>query len=296
MQTTTFPSDQPQAASSNHQLNQAETRKLVGAIQIPPQPEVVRALIAERASDEPDLQRIVHLISSDVGLSAAVLKAINSPYYGLHGKIGSIQHAVSMLGLKNIGSLVMGLALRNSTRVEGIERFWESASRSAELAGLLAKRLSLPLVEEAHLYTLFHNSAVPLLLQRFPDYGQTMKELARNDFIEATVLEDARHNTNHAVVGGLLASNWGLPDDLHEAISRHHDITVFSDAKLSERVVTLIALGHVAEHVESSLTQQMNDSAWCEFGELSRRHLLLGEDEMREFTDAAKDLFGIAEY
>ena len=289
-------SGQIHATTQGHLLNQAETQKLVGTIKIPPQPEVVRALIIERANEEPDMGRITRLISKDVGLSAAVLKAINSPYYGLRGKISSIQQAAALLGLKNIGTLVMGLALRASTHVEGIERFWESASRSAELAGLLTRKLNLPLVEDAHLYTLFHDSAVPLLVQRFPDYRQTMRDMANTGWVEITALEDARHNTNHAVVGGLLAGNWGLPDHIRDAITLHHDYTVFLDDNLPSEVVTLIALGHVAEHVESSLSMQMNDSAWEEFGESCRFHLCMEEEDLRDFVESAKDLFGIEQY
>jgi HD-like signal output (HDOD) protein len=296
MYTTTATSMPPPAAPPQHELNQAEAQKLVGSIKIPPQPEIVRSIILERSSDEPDIQRIAHLISNDVGLSATVLKSVNSPYYGLRNKVGSIQQAVAMLGLKNIGALVMGLALRTSVKVEGIERFWESAARSAELAGLLARKLRLPLVEEAHLYTLFHDSAVPLLLQRFPEYRQTMREMANTGWVKVTALEDARHNTNHAVVGGLLASNWGLPDIIRDAISLHHDATIFNSDTLPREVLTLVALGHVAEHVESTLSQQMNDSVWEEFGTTCRLHLEMEEEDFHDFIDSAKDMFGIDQY
>ena len=284
------------APPPKHQLNQAETHKLLGNIQIPPQPEIVRALIIERNSDDPDIQRIAQLISKDVGLSAAMLKAVNSPYYGLRSKIGSIAHAASLLGMKNIGTLVMGLALRASTPIAGMERYWESTSRSAQLASLLARRLALGNAEDAQLYTLVHDSAMPLLMQRFPDYRQTMREIVGLGWVEVTAHEDARHNTNHAAVGGLLASNWGLPDHIRMAITLHHDITVFIDEKLPRAVVDLIAIGHIAEHVENALSQQMNDSAWEEFGASCRNHLMLGEDELQDFTDTAKELFGMDGY
>ncbi len=282
-----------------HVLNPSETRNLLGNIQIPPQPEVVRAITIERSKDEPDIQRIVRLISNDVGLSAAVLKAVNSSFYGLRSKISSIQQATAMLGMKNIGSLVMGLALRASVKVPGIERYWESASRSAQLASMLARKLALRhLVEDVHLYTLFHDSAMPLLLQRFPAYRETMDDIAMGKvrWIETTKLEDMRHDTNHAVVGGLLASNWGLPENIRSAIVWHHDLTIFDSHKLPADVITLVALGHVAEHIESSISQQMNDSDWCDFGQACRNHLLIGDDELLEVSDAAKDLFGISDF
>lgn len=278
---------------NEYRLGQVEAQKLLGSIRIPPKPQIVQAIFSERAKDEPDVGRIACLIANDVGLSALVLKTVNSPYYGLRGKIGSIQQAVSMLGMKNIGTLVMGLALRTSMPVENMERYWESASRGAELAGLLARKLGLSIAEDAHLYTLFHDSAMPLLVQRFPDYRETMEEIANTPWDSVTNIEDTRHDTNHAVVGGLLVSNWGLPETIRMAITLHHDITVFSRSDVDRDVVTLIALGHVAEHVESALSQEMNDCECEAFGDQCVYHLMLGKEELRDFVDSAKDLYEI---
>jgi HD-like signal output (HDOD) protein len=122
-------------------LDQSETRKLLSSIQIPPQPEIVMALMHEKSSDDPDIQKISRLISNDAGIAAAVLKTVNSPFYGLNRKITSVQQAVSALGMKNIGSLVMGLALRNSVPVKGMDHYWESTNRTAEYAVMLARQL-----------------------------------------------------------------------------------------------------------------------------------------------------------
>jgi len=137
-----------------------------------------------------------------------------------------------------------------------------------------------------------------LLLQRFPDYRQIMDDVNQGklSWVEITAIEDARHQTNHAIVGGLLASNWGLPDHIREAIVRHHDIMVFNSESVHPDTVTLIALGHVAEQIESSISLQMNDTDWFEFGQVCRDHLSIGEDEMLDVSDAAKELFGIPEY
>jgi HD-like signal output (HDOD) protein len=95
------------------------------------------------------------------------------------------------------------------------------------------------------------------------------------------------------VVGGLLATNWGLPEHIRTAILLHHDITVFDQKNLSNGVVTLIALGHVAEHVETALSKQMNDCECENFGKLALAHLMVESDEVRDFIDMAKDLYGI---
>lgn len=276
-------------------IQQADLRDLVGSIVIPPQPEIVRALFEERAKDDPNIPRLVQLIGNDVGLAAAVLKVVNSPFYGLRHKIASIDQAVAMLGLKNIGTLVMGLALRTSVKIEGIERFWESASRSAQLAHLLARRMALMQTQEAHLYVLFHDAAMPVLMQNLPAYRQTLQELGNTNWARVTDLEDARHNTNHAVVGGLLASNWGLPETIRDAITYHHDLSAFQDARLPAEVMNLIALGHVAEMFEGMITDDLNDCEWDAFGDACLAHLGLNGEEILELQDTARNFFGLGE-
>ncbi len=270
-------------------IDQSETRKLLSSIQIPPQPEIVIALMRERNSDEPDILKISRLISNDASIAAAVLKTVNSPFYGLNRKITSVQQAVSALGLKNIGSLVMGLALRNSVAVKGMDHYWESTNRTAEYAVMLARQLGLRNVDEIQLYVLFHDSAMPLLLQRFPDYLDTMKRIPSTPWIQITDMEDSRHNTNHVAVGSLLARNWGLPDNVREAIQWHHDTSVFDGIAVSNEIRTLIAVGHIADHIQEMTSRQLNECSWEVFGEACLKHLMLGETELQEFIDAAQE-------
>jgi HD-like signal output (HDOD) protein len=72
-------------------LNDEQLKRVLQGISIPPQPQVMVDLHMEQAMPEPDMSRIAQIISQDVGLSAAVLKFVNSAYYGLPRKISSIR-------------------------------------------------------------------------------------------------------------------------------------------------------------------------------------------------------------
>jgi HD-like signal output (HDOD) protein len=286
--------ERPKSEQPRPQLNPEDTRKLVGSIQIPPQPEIVMALMSERASEDPDVQKIVRLINKDAGIAAAVLKTVNSPFYGLNRKLTSVQQAVSTLGMKNIGALVMGMALRNSVPVKGMDHYWTSTGRTAQFAQMLARSLGIRNTEEIQLYVLFHDSAMPLLLQRFPDYLDTMKRIPETPWVQITEMEDLRHNTNHVAVGGLLSRNWSLPEKVREAIQWHHDPVAFIGDTVSSEVRTLIAIGHVADHIEEATSRQLNECAWEAFGEACLKHLMLGEVELQELMDSARDHLGSA--
>ena len=68
-----------------------EAERVVRSIQLPPCPAILTKLVREMRLDEPDLKRFDALISSDVGLAAALLKTVNSPFYGLQRKATSIR-------------------------------------------------------------------------------------------------------------------------------------------------------------------------------------------------------------
>lgn len=271
------------------ELNAEEAKKLLVGVVIPPRPNVVTAVLEERARPEPDLKRVVTLIASDVGLAAAVLKTVNSPLYGLRREISGIEQAVNMLGMNNVGALVTGLALRNTVPAQGLERFWDGATRTALIASYLAKHLGSVAKEDAHLFGLFHDCGIPLLMQRFPDYKDTLRQANQEHSRAFTDVEDDRHATNHAVVGGLLASNWHLSEHLREAIRAHHDPQVFQSG-LSNQTMNLVAIGRLAEHIENSHSRLAGDSEWDKTGAAVMAHLMLDEAAIDELAGDAREM------
>ena len=67
----------------------AESDPLEGVI-IPPKPQI----LIDLQSASSNTARVIELIEKDPGISASVLKTINSPLFGVHTKITSIQKAV----------------------------------------------------------------------------------------------------------------------------------------------------------------------------------------------------------
>ena len=60
---------------------------------------------------KPDLNEIIDAVSVDSKLSAAVLQAVNSPFYGLGIKKKTVSDAIHYLGLEESGNVVVSAAL-----------------------------------------------------------------------------------------------------------------------------------------------------------------------------------------
>jgi HD-like signal output (HDOD) protein len=69
---------------------------------------------AELNKEEPDTHVIIRLIRVDMGLSAAMLKTVNSPFFGPVNKTSCVASALSLLGTRRASQIVSSLALRNS--------------------------------------------------------------------------------------------------------------------------------------------------------------------------------------
>lgn len=270
-------------------LSQGEAEKLIASIVIPPRPGAVAAVVAEQQGNDPDLGRIARIIAADVGLTAAMIKTVNSPFYGLRQKVTDIQRAVSMLGLKNVVTLVTSLSLRNAVPTQGLDRFWDSAARTALIAAYLAQQLGCVAKEEAHLFGLFHDAGIPLMMRRFEDFKETLR-LANGEPVRAfTDVEDERHGTNHATVGSLLATSWQLPEHLRVAIARHHEAGVFQSGLPAESL-NLIAIAHLAEHIESGHSRLSADAEWRKMGPSVLAHLMMAEEHLDELRRDAREM------
>jgi len=260
------------------------------ALNIPPRPEVINILIEEKDSDEPDLKRVSKAIMADVGLAGAMLKAVNSPAFGLRNRISSIAAAVDLLGMKNVSTMATGLVLRHTGGSGGpaMNRFWDTAEKVAAIAAYLAGRLRGISKDEAYTYGLFHDCGIPMLMQRYPEYKTVLGAANKAQSRGFTAIEDEALGTHHAAMGYFLARSWYLSDDLSQAILLHHEMGIYeAGPSVSNGALNLIGIGHLAEHVHHNTMRASNDVEWEKFEMPVCRHFGLdGEDLINLLEDA----------
>ncbi|HTJ97494.1 MAG TPA: HDOD domain-containing protein, partial [Rhodocyclaceae bacterium] len=130
-------------APANVELNKEELDKVLDAFDIPTCPALVSEVMQEARKDEPDLRRLANIISSDVGMSGITLKMANSALFRSGNQVDNVQSALQRLGMRNVLSVVLGVALRSSMSglpPEFIEKFWARSSALALSAGMIARR------------------------------------------------------------------------------------------------------------------------------------------------------------
>lgn len=238
-------------------------------IGIPPRPRILELIILEARAGEPDFNYLADLIQGDVALAAGLLKTANSPFFGYRQKARNVRDALLMLGLKAAANAVAGLVLRRAfPPLLHLERFWDASQRTAELSAWLAGRLGVRYgvaPEDAYTFGLFRDCGIPVMMRRFEGYAEVLARANASDTHAFTEIEAAEVPTNHAVVGGLMAQSWWLPEDVCTAIRRHHDVSILMGGG-SGASARLIALAQLAEKLHQDITGLNRSQEWEKLG------------------------------
>lgn len=258
-------------------------------IQIPPQPAILLEIEQLIGKPNNNLAAIGKLIHKDVGLSAAILKLVNSPLYRPHAPTTSIGKALSVIGLNQVTNLVKGIALRNAIGGQELayEKFWERSQEIATLSAIIAgKQISACNIapDQAYMAGLFHECGIPILMQRFPDY---CREFGLNEGLNWPDhrREDLRYRTDHAVVGYLVARHWGLPQFICQAIRHHHELL-----QVDHAARTMVSILQTARYLQSRIHRQP-DPAWEPIRQHALEEICIEEKGAAEFFEDVIDSF-----
>jgi HD-like signal output (HDOD) protein len=282
------------------ELSAEYIQQVLQGISVPPQPQIMVDLQMEQVMPSPDLRAIAKLIGQDPGLSGALLKLVNSPFFGLTNRIASIQQAVNLLGCNTVVNLINAQSIRGELTDEAIvtlNRFWDTAQDVAMTCLTLAKRIGYHSPDEAYTLGLFHNCGIPLMIKRFPNYMNVLEEAYASAIGERRVVDTENRllNTNHAVVGYFTAKSWNLPLHLCEAIASHHNaLAIFTeDSSRDAQLKTLLAILKMAEHICEShlvLGNQPDDHEWQSIEQLVLEYVGLSGYDFENLRESIRDL------
>ncbi len=169
-------------------------------------------------------------ISNDAALTVRLLRIANSPAFGQHGKISTISRAITVLGVRQVRDLTVGLtAIRTFDGIANdlftMESFWRQSVLCAVAAANIASRLKGRRNESPFIAGLLHDIGQLVLVNRAPEQARQAM-LMSIDTSEDISLHQCEHivmGFDHGAVGVSLAKKWGLPILLQECIHFHHE-------------------------------------------------------------------------
>ena len=222
---------------------------------LPPISQAALKLVSllEQASISND--EVVQVIKCDNVLTAKLLRACNSPYFGLEEPVASVDQAVLMLGHQQILHIVLTLAFGSAMvvplpgyAVEASE-LWQHSLITATAAEIVAAEAYDMNVEAPVAFTvgLLHDIGKLVMSQAIkPEIQAEIRDLIEKQKCSRSEAEKVVLGTDHGEVGACLLQSWRLPEEVIEAVLNHHNPIVEPRPKLS--VITHVAncLAHLA--------------------------------------------------
>jgi len=253
---------------------------------LPAQPQTLVRLGALLREDDVDLQAVSALIESDMSFGAAVMKAVNSPLYGLKGRVQSVQQAVTYLGVREISAIAYETGLQGAfPRVPQLVAVWERATIRGLLMGRLAQALSME-AWGAHTAGLFEECGKAVLYRHAPEkYAPMLAEAA--DDAALIELERKAFGCGHDDVGANLCEAWGLAPAAIASV-RHH-VGIQSTLRLPRVPHRYICVLSALAHTITNAPEELDDVAMklAPQAMLDQTSLLRGLHRVKERIDDA---------
>ena len=222
---------------------------------VPTLPDIVAKLTQLITDPGTTATDISAALSRDPGLSAKILKIVNSSFYGFARRITTITNAVVILGFNQVRNLALSAFVLDNygtgVRVGfDMREFWKHSIGVAFLAAQTARRIDSKLEEDAFICGLLHDLGKGVMAQKAPhDMARIMEVVRKEDllFIDA---ERRILDYDHVILGGAIAERWNLPEIMVNIIRYHHDPTT---PEIEGRERCLAAVVHVADILARAL-------------------------------------------
>jgi HD-like signal output (HDOD) protein len=209
---------------------------------LPTMPEVAHELIRSLNEDDAPLTHLRDAIARDPALAVQLLRLANSAHYGNHGKVGTIEDAISRVGTAQVRALALASMFNDAFPVSpGLDRqtFWRESQSCGGLAQWLARGIGSDSQQAwltgvmVRLGELLIGMKVPssvIEFEREPRYPGARWER------EATLL-----GFTEGQISAQLARAWNFPDEMIQALD------AAADPLAAQPFSRLGAVLHVAE-------------------------------------------------
>lgn len=191
---------------------------------------VAAQLVATTTAEDTGAREVAGILAGDVALSGRVMKLANSAYFGMRGRVSSLQFAVTVVGFMTVRTMatVALTDLDDESRLP--EDFWLTSTHLAQAAATLAPRfgerppdaLCLGMLAQLGAALLHHNDPA--------GYADLVGE--HPELPARRAAERARYGMHALRLTAQALEHWGFPPRMVLALDRVDDLTAPEGALL----------------------------------------------------------------
>jgi HD-like signal output (HDOD) protein len=245
----------------------------------------IRHLMEDPTSEIDDFAEVIRI---DPSLSVAVLKLVNSAFFGFSGQIDSISRAVNMIGIGQLHNMVLGIssisALSFPNDIWPLRAFWRSSLFSGVLSRLLAEKLSIKQNDRLFVIGLLHEIGHLVLYARFPEEARLTIQTAQDNGLEIHSAEQKVLGCHYGQIGAKLMAQWQLSNEF-QLMTRYQPTPGKASDLPVETAILHIAHGHAHRQFgdgENSLDELIDPVVW----EMTQ----ISQQQVEESLEAARTI------
>ena len=195
---------------------------LASPLALPSIPRVIALALNELQAEEPDLLRVSSLLAQEPVMTARLLQSANSARFQLSRRIGTVNEALAILGLREVRDMAIEAAMSSAFRKVGgvdMQQFWRYSLNTAKLTQRLTSTQRVAV--SPYTVGLVHALGELVMHRGMPD---DMERLNRRVNVFAPERADVEHELlgySYAQVGAGFARSWNLPPELVETLEYH---------------------------------------------------------------------------
>jgi HD-like signal output (HDOD) protein len=273
---------------------------LTGEIDLCSPPEIFMRISQALNNPVNATKDIALIIEQDPSLSARMLKIVNSAFFGFPATIKTIDHAISILGHREINTLAMTTSVVEKfsnmpNSILDMREFWAHSLKTALFAKFLTdnhpKKRQL---SSAFMSGLLHDIGRLILYTKAPDLSRAAALLVKTNEVNEIEAETSTFGFNHADLGGALLAMWKIPESIQTAVTFHHQPELATTNKDETNIVYLAnKLAHIDFDAEEPIEESISpsDPIWDALGLPYGVISPVSDDVKEQFSSAYASFF-----
>ena len=196
---------------------------------LPSMPSLFHQITQKLRDEKCSLDDVGDIIASDIGMTAKLLKLVNSAFFGLRRQVSNPHESVTFLGLDTMKALVLAVNAFDAFEDKepgplSIDELWGHSMQIGNWCRNIARHenCSEAEIDECFISGMLHDVGKLALSSNLAASYRECLKIADAEQIALHEAEERVFGANHADVGGYLLSLWGLPGRVVDAIALHH--------------------------------------------------------------------------
>jgi len=183
---------------------------------------VAAQIVSVANSDDTSAKALSRILAADVALASRVMKLANSAYFGMRGRVTSLQFAVTVVGFTTVRTMAT-VALTNLDDESRLpDDFWAGTTSLALAASLLAPRFG-ERPQDALCMGLLAQLGAALLHHNDPDgYAELCAE--HPTLVGRRYAEGRRYGIYASRLTAIALEQWGFPSTMTAPLNQIDDL------------------------------------------------------------------------